>query len=112
MFPDSQNEPATILQHQGLPPITPSVVFDLLCPPLAVRLRREEMVRTTVPIAPIDKHADALRGKDDICRDSEIIGRTTVLPKAKSLSKENATKCNFRLGVSPWDGLHRPTHSS
>lgn len=100
MLPKGDHQPAALAQRDSVPRIPLLVRKDLLTPPFRIVLRRDEVLRTSVPEASIDEH-DHLRGaKHQIRSHAQVWLWTSVHCVSQSCRVDSGAHCQFWLRVT------------
>ena len=104
VLPNPNYFPAYLTQHHTISLVATAVGFDLVQPPLTVRLGNHEMLGTPVPEAAIHEHCNLHFHKDNIRTARQV---TPVSAETNTAPVKFPAQGNLWLGIANRLGLHR-----
>src|SRR5699024_269219 len=87
--------------------ITFAVGLHLFPPVVSIGLRRDEMVRTSVPKTPVNEDRNPSPGKYDVCSTPSSVQWRKINTKPKAPCMQSRSESQLRLSVLPLVGTHR-----
>jgi hypothetical protein len=106
MLPDSDNKPASLAKTGVCVGIARSIALHLLRPVSSVSLRREVMLRATVPKAAIQEDRNPLPGEHDVGGPPQLLKRWCADTKTEAPSVQLGPERSFRRSVAGASGAH------
>lgn len=109
VLPEPKHDPPQAAEAFACVPVPRYVRSDLPSPVPCIRLRRHEMLRTPVPIAPVDEHRDAATREHDVRPAPQVLAvRGVVSAVTQARSVEKAAHSQLRPGFAASVSQHRP----
>lgn len=109
VFPYPKYVPAGYFERVRVAPVAFSGTFELCPPPSAVRSRVARVLRTSVPVTPVDEDGQPLRREQDVHRACQSLDWPDVLSEAKPFTMERRSHARLERGVPRAVGLHTAT---
>jgi len=106
VLPRSDYLPASIGQRLIEQPVAFPVAFDLRAPVLGVHRRRLVVLRTSMPVAPVDEDCHPPSGKDEVCFPANLPKRAVVYEVAVTSRVQYPSHSELRRGVATAVRLH------
>ena len=107
VLPHSNSKPAGFSKNSVRVSIAPAIQSDLVGPILRIRTRRAlTVLRASVPEAPIDKHCNFGRAKDEVRTPPETWERLRINSVSQASSVKESPKSKLGFGVSGLLTLH------